>query len=103
MEKVSNALKAFVIGAGLLLVAGTILLAALIVLRATGGGPTVRVAAEPGDAELALPAGARVQQVVPDGRRVILLGIDAGGQQFLAIVDAESGERIRLIRIRPER
>ncbi len=99
MDKVSSALKAFVIAAGLVLVTGTILLAAIIIVRATGGG---EVAMPVPDAELALPAGARVQQVVPDGRRVILLGVDGAGQQFLAIVHAETGERLKLIRIRPE-
>lgn len=101
MDKVPSALKAFVIAAGVILVVGTILLAALLILRATGSGEVAQVV-QVADTDVALPAGARVQQVVPDGGRVILLGIDAAGRQFLAIIDAETGERLRLIRIRPD-
>ena len=104
VDTVPGPLKAVVVGGGVVLVIGTIVLVVLLVLRATGGaigdGEPVRRALMP--QELLLPAGARIQQVVPDGRRVILLGIDGAGAQFLAVVDPASGERLSLIRIRPE-
>lgn len=101
MEKVSGVLKAFVIGAGIVLFAGTILLVTLIVLRITGG----REVALPPAAQavdLQLPAGARIEQVVPDGVRVLLLGTDRTGAQFLAVVDPATGERLMLVRVRPD-
>ena len=48
---------------------------------------------------MALPAGVRVSEVVVDGKRMVLLGEDEGGQQFIAVVDAESGARRNLIRL----
>jgi hypothetical protein len=101
VEKVSVLLKAFVIGAGILLLGGMVVLTAVIVMRASGGGldpAPVPVAA----VDLALPAGARVDQVVPDGERILLLGSDAKGDQFLAVIDTATGERLRLIRFRPD-
>lgn len=101
MEKVSVLLKAFVIGAGILLVGGIIVLTAMIVMWASGG--SLNLASAPAaPVDLPLPAGARVDQVVPDGERILLLGTDADGHQFLAIVDGGTGERLRLIRIRPD-
>jgi hypothetical protein len=104
VDTVPAPLKAFVVGGGVVLVIGTIVLVVLLVLRATGGGiaevEPVRGVLMP--QELMLPAGARIQQVVPDGRRVILLGVDGAGAQFLAVVDPTSGERLSLIRIRAE-
>jgi hypothetical protein len=102
VDTVSAPLKAFVIGAGIVLVVGTIVLAVLLVLRATGGMVGEAPGARALPRELLLPAGARVEQVVPDGRRVILLGVDGSGRQFLALIDPTSGERLSLIRIRPE-
>ena len=97
MDNIPSILKAFVIAGGVVLVAGTILLAVLIVTRARDEGAIVR----PPQA-LLLPAGARVEQVVVDGRRLILLGTDGAGAQFLAVVDPVTGERLSLLRVRPE-
>ena len=83
MDNIPRLLKAFVIAGGLALVGGSALLVALLVLRATGGGPE----ADRAEAMLALPPGGRVAQVVVDGRRLVLLGVDATGAQFLAVVD----------------
>jgi hypothetical protein len=99
VEKVSVLLKAFVIGAGILLIVGIVVLTATVVLRASGGGFDPAPA---GPVDLALPAGARVDQVVADGERILLLGSAADGGQFLAIVDLATGERLRLIRFRPD-
>lgn len=94
-------LKAFVIASGVVLVVGTIVLAALIIARAVGGGTEIAGdAAPPAITDLQLPAGAQIEQVVPDGDRILLLGVGPAGGQFLAVVDPETGERLRLIRFR---
>ena len=98
MDNIPSMLKAFVIAGGVVLVAGTILLVVLIALRAGEGGPVVQQAPQ----ALLLPAGARIDQVVVDGRRLILLGTDEAGEQFLAVVDPATGERLSLLRVRPE-
>jgi hypothetical protein len=51
---------------------------------------------------LRLPAGARIDQVVVDGRRLVVLGTDGAGAQFLAVVDPATGERLSLLRVQPE-
>ena len=99
MDNIPRLLKAFVIAGGVALVGGTALLLALLMLRATGGGPE----ADRPEAMLALPPGGRVAQVVADGERWLLLGRDGAGQQFLAVVDARSGERLGLLWLQPER
>jgi hypothetical protein len=100
VDNIPTVLKAFVIGGGIMLVAGTVLLVALLVLRAVDDPP----ASPPQDGPLLLqmPAGVRVEQVVPSGRRLILLGVDRAGRQFVAVVDPLTGERISLLQIRPE-
>jgi hypothetical protein len=98
VDNIPSVLKAFVIAGGIVLVAGTILLAVLIVMRAGEGGPVVQQAPQ----ALLLPAGARIEQVVVDGRRLVLLGTDEAGEQFLAVVDPATGERLSLLRVRPE-
>jgi hypothetical protein len=98
VDNIPRVLKAFVIAGGIALVGGTVLLVTLLVLRATGGGPGV---ANP-EATLALPPGGRIEQVVADGERWLLLGSDALGQQFLAVVDARSGRRLSLLWLQPE-
>ena len=98
MDNIPRLLKAFVIAGGLALIGGSALLVALLVLRATGGGPE----ADRPEAMLALPPGGRVAQVVADGERWLLLGSAAGDRQFLAVVDARSGRRLRLLWLQPE-
>jgi hypothetical protein len=98
VDNISSLLKAFVIAGGIALVAGTILLVALIAMRAGGRDPI----AQPAPQILRLPAGARIEQVVVDGRRLVLLGLDGAGTQFLAVVDPVTGERLSLLRIQPE-
>ena len=98
MDNIPTVLKAFVIGGGIVLVAGTILLAVLIAMRAGEGDPVVQQAPQ----ALLLPAGARIEQVVVDGRRLVLLGTDQAGEQFLAVVDPITGERLSLLRVHPE-
>jgi Family of unknown function (DUF6476) len=99
VDQVSSVLKSFVIASGIVLVAGTILLVVLIMLRA--GSDDAPVLARPPQS-LSLPAGARIEQVVVDGRRLVLLGVDGAGAQFLAVVDPMTGERLSLLRVQPE-
>jgi hypothetical protein len=98
VDNIPNVLKVFVIAGGMALVAGTILLAVLIVTRARDDAALVQRAPQ----ALHLPAGARIEQVVVDDRRLVLLGTDGAGAQFLAVVDPTTGERLSLLRIRPE-
>jgi hypothetical protein len=98
VDNIPSILKAFVIAGGIVLVAGTILLAILIVARARDDAGFVQRAPQ----ALHLPAGARIEQVVVDGRRLVLLGTDGAGAQFLAVVDPTTGERLSLLHIRPE-
>jgi hypothetical protein len=98
VDNISRLLKAFVIAGGIVLAAGTVLLVTLIALRATDGDPAVRQSPQ----ALHLPAGSRIDQVVVDGRRLVLLGVDATGAQFLAVVDPLTGERLSPLRVEPE-
>jgi hypothetical protein len=98
VDNIPSILKVFVIAGGMALVAGTILLAVLIVTRARDDAALVQRAPQ----ALHLPVGARIEQVVVDGRRLVLLGTDGAGAQFLAVVDPATGERLSLLRIRPE-
>lgn len=102
VNNVSGLLKAFVILGGVALLIGVILLAVMIIMRATGAGGAPEPTAMSGPVDLALPAGVRVSQVVADGRRLVLLGEGPGGQQYIAVVDADSGRRRSLMRVTPE-
>lgn len=100
MDEVPGLLKAFVIGGGVLLVAGMLLLATLLVVRVSDGDEDARPGVS-GSFELLLPKGARIERIVPDGdERVLLLGVAGDGEQFLAVIDPETGERLSLIRFR---
>lgn len=101
MANVPGLLKAFVILGGMALLAGIIMLAVMIMMRAGSGDAPDRVAAPAAPVDLALPAGLRINQVVADGKRLVLLGEDREGRQYLAVVDALSGERQSLIRLAP--
>lgn len=103
VNNVSGLLKAFVILGGITLVIGAILLAVMLALRATGGGDAPQRVVGQGTKpiDLALPVGVRVGQVVADGKRLVLLGEDGDGTQYIAVVDALSGARQSLIRLMP--
>lgn len=100
VTKVPGILKAFVVTSGVILIIGVILLAVLIALRAgsDAGGETALPSAP---VDLALPKDARIIQVMPEGKRLVLLAEDRDGQQYLAVVDSASGERLSLIRVVP--
>jgi hypothetical protein len=102
VNAVPAVLKVFVILGGVALLVGTIMLAALVMLRMGDGEPSDLAEQPAGPVDLALPKDVRVNQVVADGRRLILLGESSDGQQYIAVVDARSGERESLIRLAPE-
>ena len=93
VNNVSGLLKAFVILGGVLLLAGAILLAVMIAMRAGGDDAPEHAGEVTGPVDLPLPAGVRVSQVVADGKRLVLLGEGADGRQYIAVVDALSGAR----------
>lgn len=101
MDNVSNFLKVFVVAGGVALLAGTVLLVALILVRANDDGQTTPPASA-AIVDLPLPAGARIQQVISDRRGLVLLLTDAAERQYIAVVDRETGERVTLLRIQPE-
>jgi len=104
VDNVSSLLKAFVIAGGIALLGGSVLLVVLIAMRA-GQEPEPALSAPPGaigPVELALPPGVRIVQMSSDGDRLLLLAEDEAGRQFLAVVDALTGERLSLIRVRAE-
>jgi hypothetical protein len=121
VDNITSVLKGFVIAGGIALVAGTVLLVVLIGMQAAGDGapdppegsagvagsgpseaPCEGGVVRSAPSAVPLPAGARVEQVVPSGACLILLGVDGAGQQFVALVDPRSGERLSLLLIRPE-
>jgi hypothetical protein len=95
---IPNLLKALVIAGGVALIGGTGLLVVLILARGHGER---QVAPEPPSA-IALPAGARVEQVAADGGRWLLLGTAGNGLQFLAVVDPRTGRPASLLWLQPE-
>jgi hypothetical protein len=113
VDNIPKLLKGFVIAGGIALIAGTLLLIVLIVMRATD--PADRSDATPGLAAdrcvggtpssqalpVQLPAGARIEQIV-SGPCLVLLGVDGDGRQFVALVDPLTGERVSLLLLRPE-
>jgi hypothetical protein len=126
VDNIARALKVFVIAGGIVLLAGTMLLVVLIVLRPSEdpADPPASPRAEtpaglaeadppgavcelglpvPGEAMgVPLPAGARIEQVVPGGGCLILLGVDGAGRQFVALVDPYTGARLSLLLMNPE-
>ncbi len=94
---------------GVMILLGVILLIVMILVKASSsiegngqsnaGGTAIDAPSPPVD--LALPAGTRVEQVHVDGRRLVLLAQDQESRQYLAVVDALSGERLSLIRVTP--
>jgi hypothetical protein len=97
--KVPLLLKAFVIGGGVVLIAGTVLLVVMLRQR-LDGAPTAATPAAAGPVDLALPAKARIEQMVLDGSRLAVLAAGPDGQQYLAVINALTGERLSLIRVR---
>jgi hypothetical protein len=87
-----QALKALVIGMGVLIVAGTVTLVVLIIQRA---GPTGRAA----DVALELPAGNRIMGIAGMERRLAVWVEGPEGARVL-LLDPETGRRVGEIRTR---
>ena len=98
VTNVPGVLKAFVIISGIMLLIGAIVLAVLIMVKAADDGHGTEAGAP---VDLELPTGAKIKQMEIDGKRLVLLVEDAAGQQYMAVVDALSGERLSLIRVTP--
>jgi uncharacterized protein DUF6476 len=95
---IPNLLKALVIAGGVALIGGTGLLVVLVLTRGHGA----RQVAPELPLTIALPAGARVEQVAADGGRWLLLGTAGNGRQFLAVVDPRTGRPASLLWLQPE-
>jgi len=102
-----RALKLFVVLAGIAILAGS---AVLFWLLATGVARDASTAAPPPSAppapvvaDLPLPAGGAILDLVSDHDRIVLLLRTPAGQDYLAVVDAATGTRRALLRIVPER
>jgi hypothetical protein len=109
VDNIARALKVFVIAGGIVLLAGTVLLVVLLVLAgAVGADPPPPRLCEialpvPGEPMgVPLPAGARIEQVVPGGGCLILLGVDGAGRQFVALIDPYTGARLSLLLMNPQ-
>jgi hypothetical protein len=127
VDNIARALKVFVIAGGIVLLAGTVLLVVLLVLRPSENqadppesprteSPAGAAGADPPPPRLCelalpvpgepmgvpLPAGARIEQVVPGGGCLILLGVDGAGRQFVALIDPYTGARLSLLLMNPQ-
>ena len=94
-EKLIRSLKLVVVAGAVLIAAGIGLLVWLLLQRQ-------RVAAEPAPTTLALPAEARIGQMVGSGNQLILLGEAPDGRRFLAVLDLTTGRRRHLLWLVPE-
>jgi hypothetical protein len=96
-EKLIRSLKLVVVAGAVLIAAGIGLLVWLLLLL-----QRQRVAAEPAPTTLALPADARIGQMVGSGNQLILLGEAPDGRRFLAVLDLTTGRRRHLLWLVPE-
>ena len=97
-DSLLRAVKLFVVVSGVLIIAGTATLIALMVKRGTQATDRAPTAAEP--STVALPPGGEVIQASVAGRELVLLGRAAQGQ-FVLVVELASGERRRLVWLAP--
>lgn len=88
-----RALKVLVVGMGVLIVAGTVTLVALLVQRA-GGGRGSEVAAR---ASLDLPAGTQIVSVAGAGERFAVHVRGLGGD-WVVLVDSRTGRPVGELR-----
>ena len=88
-----RALKALVIGMGVLIAAGLITVVVTIANRTLdGGGP-------PSEAALAIPPGAEVLETALDGDRIALRLRLPGGAQAIHVFDLATGGRVATARV----
>lgn len=107
-----RALKLFVVVAGLVILLGSGALLWLLASGAAREAPAAATspaptpappAAPPVVADLALPRGAAIVDLVSDQDKIVLLLRTPEAQDYLAVVDAATGTRRALLRIVPER
>ena len=100
MDSWIRALKIFCIVGGVALVLGTATLIWLLMqrhqARQTAAVQPPAVAAM---LDLALPEGLRIEQASFDGRHALLLLQGPDQQQYLALVNPATGERLSLLRV----
>jgi hypothetical protein len=98
-DSLLRAVKLFVVVSGVLIIAGTATLIAMMVKR--GAHVAERPPTAPADpATVALPPGGEVTQASVAGRELVLLGRAPQGQ-FVIVAELASGERRRLIWLAP--
>jgi hypothetical protein len=97
VDNVPGLLKAFVLAGGILIIAGTAALVAAIMLKGRDDDPQ----AVAGPVDLALPPGSRVEQVIPDGRLVVLVGVEDAAQEFSLPTVGASGVLVSMLRLQP--
>ena len=111
-----KALKALVIVMGVLIVAALTVVVVTVVQRAGAPepgtahragapAPSVPIAGAPapgfGETDIALPRGTSVVETrTGDGRIVLRVQDGAGGNQALVVIDARTGRRLGLIRLK---
>ncbi len=88
-----RALKALVIGMGVLIVAGLIVVVVTIASRTLDGERP------PTEAALALPDGAEVLETALDGNRIALRLRLPGGAEAIHVFDLATGRRVATARI----
>ncbi len=82
-----------------MLVVGTATLVWLLVQRQQAQEQAEAPAAADGPVDLVLPVGLRIEQASLDGRHALLLLRGPDEQQYLALVNPATGERLSLLRI----
>lgn len=82
-----------------MLVLGTAILVWLLVQRQQAQEQAAPAPAGDAPVDLVLPAGLRVEQASLDGRHALLLLRGPDQQQYLALVNPTTGERLSLLRI----
>jgi hypothetical protein len=98
MDSWIRALKIFCIVGGVVLVLGTATLIWLLMQRQETREAALRPAAA-AMLELPLPEGLRIAQTSFDGRHALLLLHGPDQQQYLALVNPATGQRLSLLRV----
>jgi len=108
-----RALKIAVVVMGVMIVVGLAVIAVTIVKRlggASGPEPAIAVPYVPGapltgfdPATVPLPAGARLQQIVPAGDRLVLHMAGEGGKDVLMVLDMAGGRVLGSFLLEPAR
>ena len=93
-----RALKALVIGMGVLIVVGVVVLVYAIINRVGETGVPELMS---GQSQIELPAGAQIVETSIGGGRIVVRLSLADGSQRLLLIDADTGGRIGAINLKP--